>query len=120
MTYPDGTEKIFTSIASAAKETGLNKDLIKRMSLDGTKRKGYRIKTLEQPKTKRSRGVIVTDIYGRNIAFKSAEEAAQYVGVKREELNKSLRSGELINGFKVRGKMSREDNLYCYKSGKEQ
>lgn len=112
VTYPDGHQQIYKSIKSAAEDMGINKDRVKRMSLEGSQYKGFRVKSLEEPKTKRSRGVVVTDRYGRNIAFKSAEEAAAYIGVNREVLNKSLRTGGSINGNKVRAKKPREENLY--------
>lgn len=112
VTYPDGHQQIYKSIKSAAEDIGINKDRVKRMSLEGSQYKGFRVKSLEQPKTKRSRGVVVTDCYGRNTAFKSAEEAAAYIGVKRDVLNKALRTGGSINGNKVRAKNPREENLY--------
>ena len=112
VTYPDGHQQIYKSIKSAAEDMGINKDRVKRMSLEGSQYKRFRVKSLEEPKTKRSRGVVVTDRYGRNIAFKSAEEAAAYIGVNREVLNKSLRTGGSINGNKVRAKKPREENLY--------
>ena len=84
---------------------------MKRMSLEGSQYNGFRVKSLEEPKTKRSRGVVVTDRYGRNIAFKSAEEAAAYIGVNREVLNKALRESGSINGKKVRAKI-REKKIY--------
>lgn len=110
--YPDGHRKTFNSIKAAASDTGLNKDRIKRMSLEGTQYKGFRVKSLAEPKTRRPRGIVITDGYGRNIAFKSAEDAAAYIGVNRGALNKALYNGGSVAGYKVRAKNPREENLY--------
>lgn len=110
--YPDGHRKTFSSIKSAAEDTGLSKDRVKRMSLEGTQYKGFRVKSLAEPKTRRPRGIVIIDRYDRNIAFKSAEDAAAYIGVDRSALNKALYNGRSIAGYKVRAKNPREENLY--------
>jgi hypothetical protein len=110
--YPDGHRKTFSSIKSAAEDTGLSKDRVKRMSLDGTQYKGFRVKSLAEPKTRRPSGVVIIDRYDRNIAFKSAEDAAAYIGVERSALNKALYNGGSVAGYKVRAKNPREENLY--------